>query len=93
MTDSITRDAGLSADQRYRYWLSRRWGHQDHGYLLWIMLNPSTADALKDDATIRKCMGFAKRMGYECIVVVNLYPSSAESRGRCPGMNAVRRSL
>lgn len=72
MNDDITRDAGLSGDQRYRYWLIRRW-NQTPAYLLWIMLNPSTADALDDDATIRKCMGFAKRMGYGCIVVVNLY--------------------
>lgn len=39
--------AELSADRSYRYELGRRWGE---GPLLpWIMLNPSTADALKDD--------------------------------------------
>lgn len=72
MSDDIERDAELSVCGRYRYSLRRTW-RQQHGYLLWIMLNPSTADALKDDATIRKCMGFARRWGYGSIAVANLY--------------------
>lgn len=70
--DGIWRDAELSDDKLYRYVLTRTWREQP-GFLLWIMLNPSTADALKDDATIRKCMGFARRWGYGSIRVVNLY--------------------
>jgi hypothetical protein len=72
VSERLVRDALLSDDQRYRYWLSRTWREQP-GFLLWIMLNPSTADALTDDATIRKCMGFARRWGYGSITVVNLY--------------------
>lgn len=72
MSDGIKRDALLSPGLRYRYWLSRTWREQP-GFLLWIMLNPSSADALDDDATIRKCMGFARRWGYGSITVVNLY--------------------
>ena len=72
MNDYIETDAELSADERYRYRLRRAWRKQP-GFLLWVMLNPSTANALKDDATIRKCVGFAKRWGYGAIEVVNLY--------------------
>ena len=37
------------------------------------MLNPSTADAETDDATIRRCIGFAKAWGYDEMIVVNLF--------------------
>jgi hypothetical protein len=40
---------------------------------LFVMLNPSTADAIKDDPTSRRCLGFAKRWGCSAITVVNLY--------------------
>jgi hypothetical protein len=42
--------------------------------LKFVMLNPSTADADTDDATIRRCMGFAKREKAGGILVVNLSP-------------------
>jgi hypothetical protein len=41
--------------------------------VLFVMINPSTADATKDDATIRKCVGFAKRWGMGSLEVVNLF--------------------
>ena len=41
--------------------------------MTFIMLNPSTADALVDDPTIRRCIGFAKAWGHGGLVVVNLY--------------------
>lgn len=40
---------------------------------VFVMLNPSTADGKDDDATIRKCVGFAKRWRYERLVVLNLF--------------------
>jgi hypothetical protein len=36
------------------------------------MLNPSLADATQDDPTVRKCIGYAKRWGYNRIDIVNL---------------------
>jgi hypothetical protein len=73
------RDAHLSEDKLYRYWLSREiaptvgQATMPIGRLVWIMLNPSTADALVDDATIRRCMGFGFLWGFREIVVVNLF--------------------
>jgi len=37
------------------------------------MLNPSTADDVFDDPTIRKCVGFSKRWGFSSLVVTNLF--------------------
>lgn len=68
--------AELSDDGMYRYLLWRRW---DTGLpcAVFIMLNPSTADASADDPTIRRCIGFAKSWGFGGIRVVNLYPFRA----------------
>ncbi len=41
--------------------------------VLFIMLNPSTADAYVDDPTIRRCVGYAKAWKYERMEVVNLF--------------------
>lgn len=68
----MIRDAILSKGEKYRYALERKWDH-DKKTLMWVMLNPSTADALTDDATIRRCVGFAERWGYGAITVGNLY--------------------
>lgn len=38
-----------------------------------IGLNPSTADETKNDPTIRKCIGFAKRWGFEGLCMTNLF--------------------
>lgn len=64
--------ASLSSDRVYRYTLTRRWG-EDNRYVLWVMLNPSTADALDDDATIRRCRGLSRGLGYDAMAVVNLF--------------------
>jgi hypothetical protein len=41
------------------------------------MLNPSTADETTDDPTIRKCIGFSKRLGVQRLAVVNLFAARA----------------
>lgn len=68
----MRRDAFISKCGTYRYWLRRIWD-DTKPTLLFCMLNPSTADGDVDDPTIRKCIGFATRMGYGAIVVVNLF--------------------
>lgn len=62
----------ISPCQRYRYRLWRVW-NPDLPPLCFVMLNPSTADASQDDPTIRKCVGFAKRLGFGAIEVANLF--------------------
>lgn len=70
--DNILRCAHLSEDGRYRYRLERTW-NPERGCVLFVMLNPSTADDLKDDNTITKCMRFTKEWGYGGLVVANLF--------------------
>lgn len=67
----IVNGAIISNCGKYRYRLWRRWG--DGSALVFIMLNPSTANEEEDDPTIRKCIGFAKALGHGAIEVVNLY--------------------
>lgn len=62
----------LSDCGKYRYQLWRTWD-ESKPKVLFIMLNPSTADASADDPTIRRCIGFAKAWGYGGIMVGNLF--------------------
>ena len=68
----IMRDPIISDDNKYRYQLSRIWD-KDKPTILFIMLNPSTADANVDDQTIRRVMNFAESWGYGGVFVGNLY--------------------
>jgi hypothetical protein len=68
----ITTAADISQDTKYRYWLDRRWGPTPRA-IVFVGLNPSTADAAQDDPTIRRCVGFAARWGFDRLVMVNLY--------------------
>lgn len=74
-------DAILSEDGVYRYVLMRRWS--DRAVMIWCMLNPSTADAHRDDPTIRRCIHFAAREGYGGIHVVNLMAYRATDPKEC----------
>lgn len=56
----------------YRYALWRPTG-SGRGRCVFVLLNPSTADALRDDLTVKKCVGFARRWGYARADLVNLY--------------------
>ena len=62
----------LSPCGTYRYHLWRRWD-SCLPTMVWVMLNPSTADATNDDPTIRRCIGFAKREGCGGISVRNVF--------------------
>lgn len=65
-------DAILSECGTYRYLLQRFWNVKLEA-VCFVMLNPSTADANINDATIRRCMGFAVDLGFGALEVVNLF--------------------
>lgn len=62
----------LSVCRSYRYTLERVWD-ESKPLVVFVLLNPSTADAEKDDNTLRRGIGFAKAWGYGGVVFVNLF--------------------
>lgn len=66
------RGAAFSRCGRYRYAVWRTW-NPDKPRVLFIGLNPSTADARRDDPTLVRCMGFARDWGYGGVVTANLF--------------------
>lgn len=68
----VTGGAKFDRSKRYRYLLTRVWEPQNPA-LLFIMLNPSTADERKNDPTISRCFSIAKRFGFGSFEVVNLF--------------------
>lgn len=64
--------AVISPCGMYRYRLERH-ALKGGGAVAWIMVNPSTADAKEDDATIRKVIGFTERLGGGWLIVGNKF--------------------
>ena len=67
----------ISDCNKYRYELHREWDKKK-GKVLFIMLNPSTADGLNNDLTTIRCINFAKKWGYGGIMIGNIYPFRAK---------------
>jgi hypothetical protein len=70
MTD---RKTIFSPCRTYRYTLWRKWDMYNPTYAMFIGLNPSTADEVQDDPTIRRCIGFAKAWGYGALCMTNAF--------------------
>ncbi|MBW4580552.1 MAG: DUF1643 domain-containing protein [Tildeniella nuda ZEHNDER 1965/U140] len=67
----------------YRYLLWRSWDQQADR-VGFVMLNPSRADAVVNDPTLRRCLGFARSWGYGALEVVNLFAyCSADPTALC----------
>ena len=65
-------DAIISDDKRYRYLLTRIWDNEKP-LVNFIGLNPSTADQVDNDPTMRRCINFAKSWGYGGLYMTNLF--------------------
>lgn len=69
--------AVFSDDRTYRYHLWRTENNIRREHVMFIGLNPSTADETEDDMTIKKCLGFAKQWGFKGIHMLNLFAHRA----------------
>jgi hypothetical protein len=68
----MIKDAIVSDNQLYRYQLSRIWD-SSLPMVMFICLNPSTADHNNDDPTILKCIKYAQDWGYGGLLMGNLF--------------------
>jgi hypothetical protein len=63
--------------KRFRYLLTRSvepWGDLLHSErIAFVGVNPSTADAERDDPTIRKCWRFTEKWGFKGFAMLNLF--------------------
>ncbi|SFI76527.1 DUF1643 domain-containing protein [Nitrosomonas sp. Nm34] len=62
----------FSPCREYRYTLYREW-EEGQGVCMFIGLNPSTADEIKNDPTVIRCINYAKRWGYQAMYMANIF--------------------
>lgn len=68
----MKKDAIFSPCRAYRYALWRIWD-ASLPYVLFIGLNPSTADEVIEDPTITRCINYSKSWDYGGVYVGNLF--------------------
>lgn len=68
----MDKSAIISECCNYRYELRRIWDHSKP-WVLFVCLNPSTADHIEDDNTSTVCINYAKQWGYGGVVMANLF--------------------
>jgi len=92
LAEGVHGDAVMSPDGRYRQ-LMRRWlGERfPERYILFIGMNPSTADANVDDPTCAREWSFARREGFAGMVKCNVgdYRATDPAALTRPGIVAV----
>lgn len=69
---TMIRSAEISDCGKFRYELRRVWD-KNKPLVLFVGLNPSTADGQEDDNTSKKCIAYAKSWGYGGLVMANLF--------------------
>lgn len=82
----MIKGAVLSDCGKYRYQLWRIWD-ETKPKVLFIMHNPSKADADVDDPTIRRCISFAKSWGFGGFYVGNISPYRATDPDELRGLD------
>ena len=68
----IKSSAKFSNCKEYR-WNLTRYINNSKKELIFIGLNPSLADATKNDPTLKRLLGFAEQWGYGSLIVINLF--------------------
>ncbi len=68
-------------DGEYRYALRRVWD-RSLGSVLFVMMNPSTADPFVDDPSVAKCQRYARAWGYGTLLVGNTFAYRATNQKR-----------
>jgi hypothetical protein len=78
MTSKMTKSswAEFSSDRVHRYALWRTWDEKK-GIAMFIGLNPSTADEIKNDPTVSRCINYAKRWGFGGMIMSNIFACRA----------------
>lgn len=66
------KSATFSPCRKYRYVLTRIWD-TEKPKVMFVGLNPSTANEDTDDPTIRRVIGFAKTLGFGGLYMLNLF--------------------
>lgn len=64
--------ACFSKCKKYRYLLGRTWDSAGYA-ILFLGLNPSTADEKTNDPTVRRCIRFAQDWGFGTLLLANLF--------------------
>lgn len=62
----------FSPCRTWRYVLWREWD-PERAKVMFIGLNPSTADEVKNDPTVTRCINYAKAWGYGGIYMMNIF--------------------
>ena len=75
LKEPMENECVFSSDRKHRYTLIHRFDPLLGGdrYLMWIGLNPSTADESQLDPTLRRIRGYTQREGYDGFIMLNLF--------------------
>ncbi len=73
----MLKTAEISNCETYRYQLKRQWESEEN-LVLFICLNPATADAENNDKTCNRYIEFAKEHGYSGLIITNVFAFRSE---------------